>query len=121
MADESMTEEQSLEAWSMNGILTPGYIGYALRRYFNRTETTQQQARALLKLQGEQYDKFWLYLQAARIPRSDHFADDLAHILKHAQEQCKVNIEHLDLESLEYVIRNGSRQEAVFPYSDLPH
>ncbi len=101
-----MTDKQMLEVWYRYAAHTEGFIGAALRDQRMKAFLFQEQQRTMIGILGSQYDQFWLRLQAARLPRLDQFATDLARIVAKVQEDLGI-VANLDLEQFEKLIRAG--------------
>jgi hypothetical protein len=104
--EEPMTDRQLLDAWYQHAAGTPGFIGGALKAQREKAFLFQEQQRAIIGIQGEQYNQFWLQLQAMPLPRLGQFAEDLARIVTKVQEDLGM-VADLDLERFEELIHAG--------------
>jgi hypothetical protein len=104
--EEPMTDRQLLEAWYRYAAGAPGFIGSALRAQRTKAFLFQEQQRAIIGIQGEQYDYLWLRLQAMPTPRFDQFAADLARIVAKVSSDIGI-VADLDLEQFGELIRDG--------------
>lgn len=101
-----MTNQERLEAWYRHAAGSAGFIGEALRAQRKRAFLLQEQQRAIIGLQGEQYNVLWLHQQAIPLPRRDHFAAHLARIAAKVQADLGKKVD-LHLEHFEELIRAG--------------
>lgn len=99
-----MTDQHILDAWYRYAASADGFIGGALRKQREKAFLLQEQQRALIGIQGEQYDALWLCLQAMPLPRPDQCAADLARIVAKVSSEVETM---LNLEHLEELIRAG--------------
>jgi hypothetical protein len=95
-----MEEPMTLDAWYQYAAGAAGFIGEALRAQREKAFLLQEQQRAIIGIQSEQYNDLWLHLQAMPLPRPDQFETDLARIV------AKVGGD-MDLERLGELIRAG--------------
>jgi hypothetical protein len=104
--EKPMTDRHILEAWYRYAAGTAGFIGGALRTQRTKAFQLQEQQRARIGIQGEQYNDLWLRLQAMPLPRSDQFAADLARIVAKVQLDLGI-MATIDLEQLGKLIQDG--------------
>ena len=101
-----MTDKQLLEGWYQYTARATGFIGAALRTQREKVFLFQEQQRAIIGIQGKQYNYLWLRLQAMPLPRLDQFATDLAQIVAKVKSDVEPAAT-INLERLEELIRAG--------------
>lgn len=78
-----MDDQEALDRWYRYAAEADGFIGKALARQRERTQTTIAQQRDALGMAHPCYDHFWLHLQAMHLPREDHRETDLERIVSY--------------------------------------
>jgi hypothetical protein len=101
-----MTDHQLLDAWYRHAASATGFIGGALRAQREKAFLFQEQQRAMLGIQDEQYNYLWLRLQAMPLPRTNQFGTDLARIVVKVSGDVGI-VAALDLERFEELIQEG--------------
>jgi hypothetical protein len=98
--------DQHILAWHRYAANAPGFIGEALYAQRAKAFLVQEQQRALIGIQAEQYNGLWERLQSMPLPRPNQFTEDLARIVAKVQGDTGV-IADFNLEHLEELIQDG--------------
>lgn len=101
-----VTDEHLLNAWYHYAAGAEGFIGAALKAHRSKVFMLQEQQRALLQIQGERDDPFWLQLQAMPLPRMNQFETDLQQIVEQVSSRTGGGVS-VDRRHLAELIRIG--------------